>query len=152
MTLSTARRPLDRLVLDVLGDLAFMVTDDGAPDLLPGTVWMHGRIHYAGPAAGTLECWCTREFATRLAANLLGLEPGDGEAQVRAPDALREFMNVLCGQTVTTWHGTEHVFDLSIPEVTECVDAPALPIGEQSDRGRLSVEGEPLLFVHTVSE
>ena len=138
---------LTTVVTDVLGDLAFMVTDDETPDVGAGTVWMQADINYYGPISGTLRCWCTRHFATQLAANLLGIEPEEGEAVVAAEDALREFMNVLCGQLVTTWHGTEHVFNLSIPGVCECMEAPP-PADPAAAFCRLSIDGEPLLCTH----
>ena len=62
---------LNTVVLDVLGELAFMVTDDEALELPTGTVWMHGEVTYNGLVNGRLRCWCTRDFAIRLAANLL---------------------------------------------------------------------------------
>jgi hypothetical protein len=134
---------LKTVVTDVLGDLAFMVTDDEAPDLRAGAVWMQARITYFGPASGTLSCWCTRDLATQLAANLLGIEPEEGQALTAADDALREFMNVLCGQLVTSWHGTEAVFNLSIPDVSECDETPQMdPAAEASCQ--ISIDGEPL--------
>lgn len=139
---------LTTVVLDVLGELAFMVTDDEPAELPTGTVWMQGEVSYCGEVSGTLRCWCTRDFAARLAANLLGIELDEGEAQISAEDALREFLNVLCGQLVTTWHGTEGVFNLSIPSVHECMDAPKGVEAEADHTCRLSIEGEPLLFTY----
>lgn len=139
------RLPLTTVVSEVLGDLAFMIADDAAEELPAGSIWLEGRVSYRGPERGTLRLWCTREFATRLAANLLGLEPDEGEAQIGADDALRELMNVLCGQLVTTWHGTEQVFHLSIPTVVECSEPPTMADVAEHARCRLFVEDEPLL-------
>ena len=139
---------LTSVVQIVLGDLAFMLTDEPPAELPAGTVWTQGEIHYVGQVSGTLRCWCTREFAARLAANLLGLEPDMGEAQVAGEDAVRELMNVLCGQLVTLWHGTQGVFKLTIPTVRECIGVPAVADAEARHVCRLSVEGEPLLCVY----
>lgn len=137
-----------QVVTDVLGDLAFMASDDECPDLGAGTVWMQGEIQYYGPQTGTLRCWCTRDFAVELAANLLGIEPEEGEAMVAAEDALREFMNVLCGQVVTAWHGTEAVYNLSIPKVCECMEAPRAIDANADASCQIAVAGEPLFFTH----
>lgn len=137
---------LGTVVLDVLGELAFMVTDDTPPPLPAGTVYLQAEIEYRGPLHGRLRCWCTRGFAQRLAANLLGIEPGQAEAQLAAEDAVREFMNVLCGQLVTLWHGADPVFNLTIPTVCECLAAPAELGAEPRHSALLSIEGEPLLF------
>lgn len=145
---TAARNDLATLVTDVLGDLAFMVTDDQPPEMPPGTVWMQAEVRYYGQAAGTLRCWCTRSFATQLAANLLGIEPGEGQALAAAEDALREYMNVLCGQLVTAWHGTASVFNLSIPSVCECEQAPQASDPSADASCRLSIDGEPLFCAH----
>jgi hypothetical protein len=148
MSPTQATRPdLHAVVMDVLGELAFMVTDDQSLEPPVGTVWMQGEVTYYGPLAGTVRCWCTRAFAARLSANLLGLEPEDGEAQFAAEDAVREFMNVLCGQLVTKWHGTGTIFNLSIPKVKECLNAPD-NVASGPSACRLSIEGEPLLCQH----
>ncbi len=145
---TTSAHNLAPVVTDVLGDLAFMITDDEAPELPSGTVWMQAQVSYEGPARGTLRCWCTRDFATQLAANLLGIETEEGEALVAAEDALREFMNVLCGQLVTAWHGTEAIFNLTIPQVSECEQAPLLEGQTGAHACQLSIDGEPLFCTH----
>ncbi len=144
--LTTDTPDLTTVVMDVLGDLAFMVSDDGRNELPAGTIWMQGEIGYKGSAQGTLRCWCTRAFAAQLAANLLGIEPNAAEAQIGAEDAVKEFMNVLCGQLVTLWHGTADVYTLSIPTVCECTEAPADLDPESPTAGQLCIDGEPLLF------
>ncbi len=136
------------VVADVLGDLAFMVTDDGPVELPPGASWLQADITYQGENVGSLRCWCTRELATKLAASLLATEADAGEAQAAADDALREFMNVLCGQLVTAWHGTAGVYTLTIPTVREFLGTPALPPAEPGRSCQLLVEGEPLLCVY----
>ena len=145
---TTAAPELTQIVLNVLGDLAFMVTDDQPVDLAPGTVWMQADVSYDGAARGSLRCWCTRGFATELAANLLGIETLDSEAQVKAEDALREFMNVLCGQLVTLWHSRAAVFNLAIPTVRECIGGPSVGAIEARHVCRLSIDGEPLICVY----
>jgi CheY-specific phosphatase CheX len=139
---------LTTVVTDVLGDLAFMVTDDQQPEPVSHSGWLEAGVDYYGPASGTLRCWCTRAFARQLAATLLGIEPEEGEALAAAEDAVREFMNVLCGQVVTTWHGTESVFNLSIPSVCERLEPPPIEDTAPGARCHVSIGGEPLLCTH----
>lgn len=136
---------LNAVLADVLADLAFMVADDESVTFPPGTVWLHGEIRYEGPHTGALRMWCTRDFATRLAANLLGLEPDDGSAQVGAEDAVREFLNVLCGQLVTACYGSGPVFNLSIPSVQEDIEPPPTEAAPGRCRCQLAIDGEPLI-------
>lgn len=137
---------LGALAATVLGDLAFMVADIEKHELPVGTVWLRGEVRYIGPVQGRLCCWCTREFATRLAANLLGIEPGSSDAQVRADDALRELLNVLCGQLVTSWYGAGPVFNLTIPVVEESLTPPASAGTPQTCC--FTVEDEPFVLAH----
>jgi len=140
---TTRRSELATIVGDVLGDLAFLVGGDRPPVPASGAAWMECRIAYSGPVGGTLHCWCTRDFALQLAANLLGLSPDNPAVLSGIDDALGEFMNVVCGQFVTACHGTDRVFNLSIP-----TPGPGLPPPQISFDGRetacaLSVSGEP---------
>jgi len=146
---TTAARPdLALIVSDVLGDLAFLVGDDESPDVPKDAAWLECRISYQGPFNGTLRCWCTRNFALQLAANLLGLSLEDDEANEGMGDAVCEFMNVVCGQFVTAWYGTDPVFNLSIPSVVECPAAPRLDLGANAGVCALSVSGEPFYCVY----
>ena len=140
---TTAAPGLAAIVGDVLGDLAFLVSDDEQPEPTPDAVWMDCRISYSGPLGGTLRCWCTREFALQLAANLLGLS-SDNQAVVDGlEDALCEFMNVVCGQFVTAHHGTDSVFNLSIPTASQCAQAPQFDFDGNETACALSISGEP---------
>ena len=147
---ATDKPDLVTVVSEVLGDLAFMVTDFEVSEPPAGAVWMQGEVRFYGPTEGIVRCWCTRKFAAQLAANLLGIEPGTGEAQDAAPDAVREFMNVLCGHLVTAWHGTESLFDLSIPNICDGPKAPQSVAAEADSHCWLSLDGEPLLCAYGV--
>jgi hypothetical protein len=127
-----------------------MVTDDVPGTAPAATEWLQGEVRYLGRHEGTLRCWCTRTFATRLAANLLGIEPDEATAQGSALDAVREFLNVLCGQLVTRWHGTTDIYNLSIPQVQPASGAPPNLEGAGPRVCRLSIEGEPLVCQHVV--
>ncbi len=141
-------RELSALVADVLGRLAFMVEDDVGVEPRAGVSWLCGEITYHGPVSGSLTCWCQRTFAVQLAANLLGLEPGQQEAATACEDALQEFLNVLCGQLVTDWYGRSAVFNLSIPIVRSVAGLPQLAPPSPRGHCQLSVGGEYFVCVH----
>ncbi len=136
------------LVNDVLGELAFMITDASESETLSCEVWVTGEVRYRGPQSGALHCWCSRPFGAQLAANLLGIEAGSPDAQLAAEDALRELLNVLCGQLVTRWFGSGAVFNLSIPKTRETNESPRA-FGRPGDQSyAITIDGEPLLVVH----
>lgn len=141
---------LENVVEQVFGDLAFMIADGetAGPASEPRT-WLAGSIEYYGGSRGRIACWCTQELAVGLAANLLGLDPADAAAGEAASDAVREFLNVLCGHLVTQWYGTEAVFNLSIPVVEPCPQPPVLAPG--NNVCRLFVDGELFVGTHTVT-
>jgi CheY-specific phosphatase CheX len=47
---------------------------------------------------------------------MLGEEPDDPNAIAKGADALKELLNVLCGNLLTAFAGEEPVFDLAVPE------------------------------------
>lgn len=145
---SQTHSPLTTVFSDVLSDLAFMFTDDEPAEPSPGSIWLEGTIRYRGPVSGTLTLVCPLEFCRMLAANLLGLDADEPEAEARAPDALRELLNVVCGQYVTAAFGHDKVFDLSIPEARVLSETPQL-VADQDDRATtLSVEGHCVQLRH----
>ncbi|MCH8804704.1 MAG: chemotaxis protein CheX [Planctomycetes bacterium] len=143
-TTRTDGRELAAVVSKILGDLAFMVGDGESHGKIPAdAIWLQGEISYRGPLAGTLRCFCTRDFAVQLTANLLGLDPDEEDARDGADDAMREFMNVLCGHLITVWHGTEAVFNITLPKVVECREPPNPESWASTCHCRLWVAGEP---------
>jgi chemotaxis protein CheY-P-specific phosphatase CheC len=132
---------------EVLANLAFMFSDDhqGEPD--PQAQWLRTTIGYEGPNhTGTLCFTCPDGFAALLAANLLGVDPLDAKAENTACDAVKEFMNIVCGQFVTAQFGTEDVFNLTIPNVTVLDEPPSFDESGSGDISVLSVEGHLVQF------
>lgn len=139
---------LTTIFSEVLADLAFMFTDEELADPPAGDVWLETTISYGGPVAGTLRLRCTRDFSAQLAANLLGADPGDPDSELSASDAVKEFMNIVCGQFITAVHGTEEVFNLTIPEIVELPQAPELTVCEGVETSVVSVDGKFVQLSH----
>ncbi len=145
--LQQQRPTLTAIFSDVLANLAFMFIDESQAEPPPGP-WLETSIQYQGAVRGRLSLCCPREFSETLAANLLGVDSMELEGAGPAEDAIRELLNVVCGQFVTARYGTETVFHLSIPEVRPLGDGPPglTADGEQCE---LSVEGQPVRLAHT---
>ncbi len=117
---------LNKVFTSVLEQLAFMFAEppeSESPDLgTAGIVQVSMSFH--GPFHGTMDLTVPRSMCEELAANVLGLDPDD-EMVTRSPfDALKELLNITCGNVLTTLAGDTPVFDLSIP-ATEQLDAAA---------------------------
>lgn len=69
-------------------------------------------VGFSGVVNGQLEIICQKPFASALVSNLTGEEADPS-------DALREMANVFAGNLVTAAFDTEHIFDLSTPEVLQ---------------------------------
>lgn len=137
---------------DVLADLAFMFTDDECADAAMEEHWLETKIGYRGPVCGDLSFRCTRAFSQLLATNLLGADAdGDGNF-AEADDAVKEFMNIICGQLVTALHGTEKVFDLTIPKIVALDDEPDLSLNDGASASTISVEGCRVQLLYTTAE
>jgi CheY-specific phosphatase CheX len=133
---------------DVLADLAFLFTDETHQDPDPNDPWVRTTIGYRGSAGGDLCFYCPRSFTALLAANLLGLEEHEVDA-LACEDAAKEFMNIVCGQLVTALHGTEEVFDLTIPRLEEPEEAPDLTRDDGEFSTTISVEGHRVQLRYT---
>ncbi|MGB2984488.1 MAG: chemotaxis protein CheX [Phycisphaerae bacterium] len=132
---------LKRIFSEVVANLAFMFTDDEEADPSLDARWLETTIGYEGPMSGTLRFHCTREFSELLTSNLLGVDPEDDHATSEADDAVKEFMNILCGHYITALHGTEDVFNVTIPQIRELPEPPALVDDSDPDTATLSVNG-----------
>jgi CheY-specific phosphatase CheX len=82
---------------------------------------------FDGPFKGSLALAVPEPFGGQVAANVLGLDMDDPKTENGtvcqtetncAVDALKELLNVTCGNLLTAIAGDEPVFDLTVPEVT----------------------------------
>ena len=124
---------------EVLANLAFMFTDDEGVDSRPDDTWLETTIGYRGHSSGELTFRCTRRFTRLLAANLLGVD-AEAESTDEADDAAKEFMNIVCGQLVTALHGSDDVFNLTIPQIRRLDEEPDLTLDDGVTASTLSVE------------
>ncbi len=141
---------LTRVLSDILAELAFMFTDEGDINAPTGECWLKTTIGYEGSTDGLLRLTCPWSFADQLAANMLGLESTDRANEQESIDAIKEFMNVVCGQYITAAYGVEDVFHLTIPEVVETSTTPNLADSTDSseNKTRVSVNGQWLELSH----
>jgi len=139
---------LTAIFSEVLQNLAFMFNDDDDGEVIVGEVWLETEMGYRGPRGGNLRFRCSRDFSILLAANLLGTDPESVDSPARANDAVKEFMNIVCGQLITALHGTEEAFDLTIPELRELQEAPDLSVTRDAQSSTLCVQGHRLQLVY----
>ena len=136
---------LGEVTVEILERFAFLLGDPAEPSAqpaLPALAWL-ATMQYTGPRRGTIGLAATPALARAMAANLFGREPNEITDE-EAADALKEFLNVTCGDYLHDLEGNEPIYDLSAPAVT--------PLEREALRARLAgreqlalnVEGQPL--------
>ncbi len=108
-----------RTVMETLEEAAFIFTEptEGTPPEWTEDTVLHAELPFGGDSAGTLMIASSSEPTVELAANLLGIEPSDEDAQEKRADALGEILNIIGGIVVEEWFGTEADVQLGVPEV-----------------------------------
>lgn len=115
---------ISRIVYDVFEKLAFMFGEVADRDELPepAALNMRASMTFAGDMTGSISLIVPENVCPEIAANVLGKDPDDDIVVAQSADALKEVLNVLCGNILTAVAGEAPVFDLSVPEV-DAVDA-----------------------------
>jgi hypothetical protein len=118
------RDVLKQVFVRVLEDYAFLFSDDIEEDVPPSTPgpYLMAGMCFGGPFDGRLVLATPASFAREVAANVLGLDTEDEQAGTSALDALKELLNITCGNLLTALAGEEPVFDLTVPEITPLDD------------------------------
>ena len=85
------------------------------------------HVVFRGPFCGRLCLSVGRPFLTELAANMLGLAPGEAATDAEQADAFKELANVVCGNLLPEVSGADAVFNIQPPELGSGDDASAAP-------------------------
>ena len=141
MTPATQVSVLAQTFSEVLANLAFLFTMATPAERTAADGWLEVGIDYEGPVHGRLRLRCPAEVGVLISANLLGCDPELEADQLNAEDAVRELMNVVCGQLVTRLHGHRVVVQLGLPVVHHLtVEEVAAPL-EGTEILAVCVEG-----------
>jgi len=120
----------DQALTEVAGStleqLAFMFgyPEEAGTPAPPFEEAVGGRVRFAGPWEGELWVLFARELLPEVAANMLGLDASETVEEHRM-DALREVLNVVCGNLLPRIGGREAVFDIQRPEIVDAALAAA---------------------------
>lgn len=146
----TTSPQLRKMFSDVLSDMAFIFLSDPEEGIPLSQYTLDVHITYSGPTKGSLKLRCDGRFAAQVAANMLGVDPNDASARQARLDAVKELMNVVCGNLVTEFYGTDGLFELSIPEVSPVLPDEPAEDPEGSEVHVFLAEDAPIQLIHTV--
>ena len=115
------KEELSEVFCDVLMNYAFMFGDVCPKDELAsdGDSYIHSTISFSGDQAGILGISTSPDLCLQLAANVLGIDIEEENSMSEAYDALKELINIVCGQFLTKVYGDTGTFDLSPPNIIE---------------------------------
>ncbi|MCP4367539.1 MAG: chemotaxis protein CheX [Deltaproteobacteria bacterium] len=111
-------------------------------------------VSFSGPFSGTLGMKVSGEVLSELAVNMLGVDSEDEITFEDKNDALKETINVFCGNILPAIGGKSAVFNIDAPEIVPEGEDIKMKEGEKHisdvklsfDEGRcdivLSVKGE----------
>jgi chemotaxis protein CheY-P-specific phosphatase CheC len=116
---------LSKIVSDSMEKLAFMFfTPDVFREPIPFESAVTAEVSFTGIFSGRLAMVITEPALTELAANMLGVDSEDVE-QNQLHDALKETVNIICGNWLPIEGGDEAVFHIASPKILSLTEAVA---------------------------
>lgn len=108
---------LTRTASETLEQLAFVFSFP-APETEPpaGEPTVRVRVGFSGPFSGLLQMAVSEDCLTEISANMLGIEEEETSEEQKS-DAVKEAINVVCGNLLPAVAGQTAVFDLAAPEM-----------------------------------
>jgi chemotaxis protein CheY-P-specific phosphatase CheC len=113
------REKAGEVFCEILEKMAFMFGDPAEADDLPPSSGNYHRtfMTFKGAMSGSLAMAVPVEMCAEVAANVLGVELDSELAEEQSCDALKELLNVTCGNILTAIAGDEPLFDLQPPDI-----------------------------------
>ncbi len=114
---------LSRVAGKTLEKLAFMFSfpeDERGYMILDSAV--AATISFSGPFSGTLVMTVSNQLLPELAANMLGVDDAETTLE-QQHDALKESINIICGNLLPAIAGNEVVFNIDVPVIIAEVEA-----------------------------
>jgi len=145
---SQHQETLTTVFSEIIESLAFMFVEDPEDDTVftTGTEFVQVQMGFSGPFKGDLTIAVPVDMCPELASNVLGLDPDDELVTHNPYDALKELLNIICGNLLTALAGEEPVFDLTIPEVTLLDKAGWTAFMEKEGTVRFVADDNPVLL------
>jgi len=135
---------LKKIVSDSMEKLAFMFfASDAFREPIPFQDAVTAEVAFTGVFSGRLAMVMTEPSLKELAANMLGIDDEDVE-QNHLHDALKETVNIVCGNWLPIEGGDEAVFHIDAPRVLSPSEAAAALTGQSpAILEKMSVDDEP---------
>jgi len=111
---------ITKVFCDVLGKYALMFGDilekNEKEFVEKRENYIDVTMEFYGPARGLIGMITTEDFCEQLNKNLL--DKNDEYVTAGKYDSVKEFINIVCAQFVSTMYGEKNVFDFKLPRIT----------------------------------
>jgi CheY-specific phosphatase CheX len=137
-------KDLTRIVMSSLESLAFMFSlSDPQRQPIDFKDAVTGIVSFSGAFSGQLAVVVAPSVLSELAANMLGTD-ADEVGAAEQHDALKETVNIICGNWLPCEAGAEAVFNIGEPRIlTPSEAASILNVKIPTVLTQMSVEDEP---------
>lgn len=135
---------LSQIVSKTLEDLTFLFTTPESWEMpnYSGDEKLVS-VRFMGHFEGDLIFVCPPSVGREMTVNMLGLDDDEGVAEAQIQDALKEVINIICGNILPILAGADAVFNIMAPEILSFnsennFGRPAAPVAQV----KLDLEGE----------
>jgi len=132
---------LTDVVVDTLEKLAFLFAvplEGPAPEDTRELATV--RVRFSGPLCGGMQLGLSRPLLAELAGNMLGADDGSALSADEQHDALRELINVICGNLLPVIGGGTAEFNIQTPFIPAAGASAAGEFGPANAVSNLSIE------------
>ncbi|MBN2467040.1 MAG: chemotaxis protein CheX [Deltaproteobacteria bacterium] len=108
---------LFRVASETLETLAFLFSMPSDGEMLSADSGPAASISFSGSPTGRIILLISENTLVQIAANMLGVDEDEEIAVVKQHDALKEFLNVLCGNLLPELADEKETISIGIPEM-----------------------------------
>jgi len=139
---------LTNIFSEVLSQFAFMFTDSQGEQNYPEDGSYLASISFYGEHKGDVELIAPKLFANELAENVLGIDSEEVTEQI-AGDAMKELLNIICGEIISVIYGTKAIYDLTPPKIKELNNTEWKKAWEDNIKyAKLWVDESPIILTY----
>lgn len=135
---------IKQILINVAQNFAFMFADDLEESQDTSPPYVKAEMSFSGPYKGKSIVIAPELLCNTMMNNVLGIDENELNLGIEPKDALCEFLNIFCGNLLTTIAGTEPIFELNPPIVNEIDEKEWEEVKNDADFIQLSLDDYPI--------
>ncbi|QTA85261.1 Chemotaxis phosphatase CheX-like domain-containing protein [Desulfonema magnum] len=130
------KKTLYRVAEDVLEKLAFIFSfPEDERENIDYASAVTAKVSFTGPFTGTLVMAVSSRALPELAGNMLGLEDDEEPTLEQRYDAVKELINVICGNLLPAVAGKETLFNVDPPKIIKDLENDMKAFSSENEEG-----------------